>query len=245
MTKIKLMYDVVKVLRVKEIFKGTLKVEVRKDRVKVFSLDKEFEKNTITGQVKAMINTEVDYEGNKVKHQSSTEFNMEGCKVKHHGFIKHMHGNRKHSDMKCCGVKDRLSKMAFMLSVLNNMTVIEQEDKGVELAININEIPEDLKNAIKEKMNYKANHKMHHEMNQHQKGHHHCMKDFCLSEDANADIKIRINKNSEIENITLSVSGNQKNKINASDELNGSNKLNQTNNETHAIDLEAELNLLW
>ena len=114
MNKIKLMYDVVKTLKEKEVLKGSVKAEARKNEVKVFRLEKEFEKNTLSGQVKSKISTELDYEGKTVKHESSTEFNLQDCcREKHHGFIRSMHGQHRHQDYngKCCGIKGKLSKI--------------------------------------------------------------------------------------------------------------------------------------
>ncbi|SHK04999.1 hypothetical protein SAMN02745975_03527 [Geosporobacter subterraneus DSM 17957] len=222
MNKIKLMYDVVKTLKQKEVFKGTLKAEVRKDRTEVFSLEKDFEKDTVSGQGKSKIVTVLDYEGKKVRHESSTEFNLQDCYGgKHHDFIKGMHKYH-HGEAKCCGFKGKLSKLAFLLNVLNDMEVQELDDKGVMLTIHIDEIPEDLKNAIKEKMNHKR---------EHYRGEHEacCMKDFCFMEEINLSIKIQINKNNEINKVILSANGKQ---------------MNETE-EGKEVSLDASLNLVW
>lgn len=223
MNKIKLMYDVVKTLKEKEVFKGTLKAEARKDQVKVFSLEKEFEKNSLSGQVKSKISTEIDYEGKKVKHESSTELNMQNCcEGSHHGFMKHIHEQHQLHGRKCCSVKGKLSKIAFVLNTLNNMEVDEQEDKGVALSININEIPQELKDMIQQKMQHKG-------LQEERESHCCCMEEFCQTEDINIDIKVQINKNNEIEEVLLVVSGKQK----------------KESDEIHDIHLEAALNLTW
>ena len=105
----------------------------------------------IRGQGKSKIVTVLDYEGKKVRHESSTEFNLQDCYGgKHHDFIKGMHKYQyHHGEAKCCGFKGKLSKLAFLLNVLNDMEVQELDDKGVMLTIHIDEIPEELKNAIK------------------------------------------------------------------------------------------------
>jgi hypothetical protein len=223
MNKIKLMYDVVRTLKEKEVFKGILKAEARKDQVKVFHLEKEFEKNALSGQVKSKISTELDYEGKKVKHESSTEFNMQNCcEGSHHDFMKHMHEQHQLRHGKCCGIKGKLSKIAFVLNTLNNMKVDEQGDKGTILSISINEIPQDLKDMIQEKMNHKG-------VQGERENHCCCMEEFCSTEDINMDIKAQINKNNEIEKVLLVVSGKQK----------------KESNEICDINFEAELNLIW
>ncbi|AOT70725.1 hypothetical protein [Geosporobacter ferrireducens] len=223
MNKIKLMYDVVKTLKEKQVFKGTLKAEAKKDQVKVFSLIKDFEKNTVSGQVKSKISTMLDYEGKSIKHESSTEFNLQDCcDSKHHDFMRKMHGHHRHEGMKCCGVKSKLSKLAFILNVLNNMQVEELEDKGVLLSVHIDEVPEELKNVLQEKIQHKEE----------QHGSEQqccCMKDFCFTEDINVFIKIQINKDSELEKAVVIVGGKQKNE----------------SGEQKDINIEAELNLIW
>lgn len=225
MNKIKLMYDVVKTLKEKEVFKGTLKADASKDQVKVFRLEKEFEKNTLSGQVKSKISTELDYEGKKVKHESNTEFNLQDCcggEGSHHGFMKHIHEHPHLHNRKCCGVKGKLSKIAFVLNTLNNMKVEEQEDKRVILSISINEIPEELKDIIQEKMQHKGN-------QEEKVPHGCCMEACCLTEDINIDIQAQINKNNELEKVQVAVRGKQK----------------KESSEIHDINLEAELNLTW
>ncbi|MFZ5967744.1 MAG: hypothetical protein ACOYVK_11310 [Bacillota bacterium] len=222
MNKIKLLYDVVKTMKEKDVFIGDVKAEVRKDNAKVFGLEKEFEKNTANGQVKVKLHTEVDHDGKKVKHESSTEFNMQDCcGPKHHGFMKYMHHH--HHGEKCCGGKGKLAKAAFLLKVLNDMKVEEQGDEGTLLSIHINEIPEDLKKTIHEKMEYK------HKMMKDQEQSCCCIKELCTVENVDVNITIQINKNSEVEKVRASVNG----------------KLKDESNEIHEIDLDAELNLTW
>jgi len=150
MSKIKLLYDVIMTMKDKESCSGNLKVVCSKDQVKIFGLDREFEKNMADGKTKAKINLEVDCEGKKVKHESSTEF--DGCCSPgsgHHGLMRHMiaHFHGRHSDQggleawgdtkTCCGFKGKLSKLACMLSVLNSLYLLFKmaDIKGIVLFI--------------------------------------------------------------------------------------------------------------
>lgn len=223
MNKIKLMYDVVKTLREKDSFTGNLNAEATKDEVKIFNLVKVFEKNTVSGEMKCKINTELNYEGKVVKHESSTEFNMQDCcKGRHHSFMKNMHQHHSFDGSKCCNIKDRLSMLGFLLNTFNNMKVEEKGDQGVILSININEIPEDMKKIIKDKTEHCIS-------QQKEEQQCCCMTELCLLEDINIDIRITVNSNSEVEKLELLVSGKQKDE----------------SKEVHNLNLEGELSLEW
>jgi len=104
MNKIKLLYDVVKTMKEKEVFEGRLNVEGKKDEISVLSLVNKFAANHQSGDVKADISLEVDCQGNKVKHESSLEFNKKCCPGHLHHQFKHDasdHGS-------CCGIKSKL-----------------------------------------------------------------------------------------------------------------------------------------
>jgi len=234
MSKIKLLYDVVSTMKDKESCSGNFKVVCSKDQVKIFGLDKEFEKNMADGQTKAKISLEVDCDGKKVKHESSTEFG--GCgSHSHHGLFgrmigRHCHGPHPDYDQigdggeneRCCGFKEKLSRMACMLSLLNSLKVKEQEDKSAVLSLDFDEIPGEVKKVFHEKMLQK---KMFHEKHEHQ----HFCKEFSSVEILKGELNILINKSKEVEKITLSVEGRQK------DDLNNA----------HDMNLQAELRLAW
>jgi hypothetical protein len=66
LNKIKLMYDVAKAMKEKQIFIGSLEVDAKKDQTGFFALKNEFEKNLVSGQVKVKINTALNHEGEQV-----------------------------------------------------------------------------------------------------------------------------------------------------------------------------------
>lgn len=219
MNKIKLLYDVVKTMRNKENITGVLNVEVQKDQAKVFSLQNDFEKNMLTKQTKAKISTELDLEGKKVKHESNTEFSMQGCCGHgHHGFMKHMHHHHAH---KCGGVKGKLSKLAFVLGLLNSLQTEVQENNTTVISLNINELPEDMKALIREKMI--------HAKECHHQGQHDFMKEFCTMENPDFVLKVIVNGNYEIEKIGIVIVGN----------------LEDEQNIQHELKARAELNFSW
>jgi len=212
MNKIKLLYDVVKTMKEKEVFNGTLRLEGKKNLIKVFSFVNEFEKNTLNGQTKAKISTELDFEGKKVKHESSTEFNKGNCHDHmFHGLKRLIHDHHNHNDRKCGGIKEKLSKLAFVLDTMNNMKIDEQADKTLVLSLNISELPENMKKIMHERINNKM-------MSNHHG--HHCMKEIFTMENSNIELNIWINKNNEVEKIVVTVNGKQKDELADLQEIN-------------------------
>lgn len=53
MNKIKVLYDVFKTMKEKEVFKGSVKLEATKGDVKVLSFSNEFETDTKSGETKS------------------------------------------------------------------------------------------------------------------------------------------------------------------------------------------------
>jgi hypothetical protein len=234
MSKIKLLYDAVMAIKDKDSCSGNLKVEGSRNGVKIFGLNNDFEKNMGEGRTKAKISLEIDCEGKKVKHESSTEFDCpDGQDARRHDFLRRMmfhHGRGYHPNhgqmdgchvSRCGGFKAKLNRLAFMLSVLNNLKIDERDDKSTVLALDFNEIPGELKKNIHEKL---LQHKMGHEHGRE------CMfKEFSGMEVSNGGVNIFINKNKEVEKIILTVTGSQQ------DEL----------NQPRHLDLQAELRLDW
>jgi hypothetical protein len=235
MNKIKLLYDMVTTMKEKELLKGTLKVEGSREKVKVFGFDNEFEKNLADGRTKAKVCLELDCEGKKVKHESSTEFELPDFQGhRRHGLMGHMrfhhchghhHNNTQAGDcgvMKCGGFKEKLSKMAFVLNMLNRMKVEESENKGTILSLDFDGTSGDMQGFIREKLQ------------QHKKMHNNddfqcAFGEFSGMEISDIKLNVTINKNSEVEKVIFTVDGKQK------DEINGQRSLN----------LQAELSLLW
>lgn len=228
MSKLKLMYDVVSTMKDKEAISGALKVEGKKDQTKIASFVNEFTKDLSNGETKVKISTDLDYDGKKVKHESQTEFTIQGCHGKmHHGFMKHMHHHNhhghhcgeNHDDLKCGGIKGKLTMLAFVLNIFNQIKVEENEDKSVLLSLNLNEIPDEMKKVFQERFSQRT-------MPEHQH-HHSFMKEFFTLKEAKIEFNIWINKAREVEKIVVTVDGEQ------IDEL----------NENHDLSLKAELSL--
>ena len=231
MNKIQLMLDVVKTMKEKESFQGTLKAVGTKDQVKVFGVDNEFARNTVTGATKVKINTEFDDNGNYVKHESNTEFNLKDFHPQMHpGFHRQMqmrcqaggpgafpfHG---HPGMHGGGLKGGLSRIGFLLHVLNNIKLEEKPDQSYVLSLSLNELPEDIKQMMHERMNQE-------EFRQHfEHGAHRFIKDLHSVENPALMVKVDISKKYEVEKIGLEFSGQRKDENNAEQVLNAKAEL--------------------
>ena len=201
MNKIKLLYDVFKTMKEKESFNVNIKLDAVKGETKVLSFSNEFSTNTTTGESKAKINSEFNCDGKKVKHESSTEFNMKDCK--HHKFHHHMG----HHGMGCCehgGIKAKLSKITFILNVLNNLKAEEKDGISI-LSLNLKDIINEIKDQHKDLAEHHKNFHIQ-EMGEY---HKHCdfIKKLLCCENSDAELNIYINRNNEVEKIEVSAKG--------------------------------------
>ncbi|OAA91066.1 hypothetical protein [Clostridium ljungdahlii] len=213
MNKIKLLYDVFKTVQEKEEFNVKIKLDAAKGETKVLSLSKEFSTNTTTGECKAKINSEFDCDGKKAKHESNTEFNMKDCG--HHRFHHHIGkmGHMDHHNMGCCehrDIKGKLSKITFILNMLNNLKVEEKDEISI-LSLNLKDIISEIRNHHKD---LGETHKNFHFEGMDEQ--HKCcdfMKELLRSENSNADLNVYVNKNNEVEKIEVTAKG--ENSLNA------------------------------
>jgi len=183
-------------------------VQVNKGDAPIFSLRNEFEKNLLTGQTKAKINTALDYEGKTVKHESNTEFTIpHSGKCRHHEFIKHLH---QAPAGRCQGLKGNLARLAFALSILTALQIEEQADKTIVLSLNAADLPEDSKVLLREKMSQAG--ECHHHG-------HSFVKDFCMTDNLDFVLGIFINKKYEAEKIVLTLVGSHKDEQNTPHDL--------------------------
>jgi len=211
MNKIKVLYDVFKTLKGKEIFNGVVKVEAVKEETKIISFANEFSRNNVTGETKVKINSELDIDGNKAKCDSNAEFIMKECHK--HGFhgTHHMKGHEHNFNHE--GVKNKLNKITFMLNILNNLNAEEKDDKSI-LTIDLKDILKEMKDMRAEfhkdlsKEEIDELHKKFHEGKHdgHHK-HHKFIKELLSSEYEDAVLNIIVNKNSEVEKIKITANG--------------------------------------
>ena len=210
MNKIKVLYDVVKTMKEKEIINGVINFQVTKNEINVVSFNNEFHKDNISGDVKAKISKEINTDGKKIRQQTEVEFNTKNCH--HHKFLHGMHGMHKHNH-EHLDMKVKLSKAAFILNILNNLEADNKEDKIVlslnlkevikeckelktEFQKNLNDIPMDKSNGTCPTENMKGPH-----------NHHEFFKQFLCEEYKDAVLNVIINKNNEVEKIKILANG--------------------------------------
>jgi hypothetical protein len=226
MNKLKLLYDVVKTMKGKELFQGTIQVEGMKDEDQFFSLTNEFAKNLLTNETKAKIRTQVDHEGTKVRHESEIECNgRNGHERMCHGFRGPWQHHHDSSPKHQIGFKQKLTKLSFVLHVLNQLKVIEQEDKSLLLTFDTNEIPDDIQQVLQERM---SRHQVQHE--QFVQHHPHCfIKELVSMQNPMIGLAIRINQNNEVEKIKLTADGQRE----------------SSDQKLTVLNFKAELDLTW
>lgn len=221
MNKVKLMYDIVKTMKEKDVFQGQMKIEVNKSSVSVFSMNNEFYKNCISGESKIKLSTEGLHDGKKVKHQSETELTGDCCE-KHQSFFRHIHHMHYEKSVngefgKQCGIKWKLNKIAFILGIFHNLKVSESEN-GYVISLAKDDMHEEIKKCLHEKLSEKMMEK-----------HHPCCSQLEGMELTDINLNITISKKSEVENIQLNVNG----------------KCSCNGLEEQNIDISVNISLLW
>ncbi|WP_312198820.1 hypothetical protein [Anaerospora hongkongensis] len=169
MNKIKVLYDVVKAIRTKEEISGLLTADIQKDQISIFTIKNQFEKNFVTGQTKAQINTQVDYEGKTVRHDSDTEFSMPSGRGFHHGHhgMAHRHhfgamAAMLHHGGRCGQMGGRFAKLAFVFGLLNSLEVKETQDNTLVLSLDSANLPDDAKELLCERISHSGGHHSRH-----------------------------------------------------------------------------------
>lgn len=166
MNKIKLLYDVIQKMKENEDLQGQIRVVVEKDGQEYLNLFKRMERCTV----------------NKERGQDHEvpSFNKCGFMAGHH--------------LKCGGVKANLSRISFLLYLLNILEAKEENGKRyLLLSINKNQLPEELAQKIKEHC---------------AEGHEqHCRMNINSIEDADVRIEIEINQDNSLEKALLKAEG--------------------------------------
>ena len=205
MSRIKVLYDVFKTMKDKEVFNGDVTIEAILNEKKAFNLFNEFSTNKETATTKAKISTEVDYEDNKFKHESTTEFNMKNH-FHHGGHGMFMHGNP-HGSSNHGNMKNKLSHVTFMLGVLNKIK-LEEDDHKTLLSLDLKEILTEVK-----EMHSELHDKACEEMKENKSHHHAIAKELMDMEASDATLKVWINKSNEVEKIEILANGNKNLKL--------------------------------
>jgi hypothetical protein len=102
---------------------------------------------------------------------------------------------------RCGGIKAKLNKLAFALNLLQRIEVAEQANKTTLITLELPELPEEIKTLIQEKMKRTGS--------DHQHGHCCFAKELCSLEKGNFSSAMTVNKDYQIEKITITFDGVQ------------------------------------
>ena len=149
MNKLKLLYDVARTMKTQEKLGGLLLVNVRKDREEVFTLRNAFEKDE-AGKGKASVSSELHLDGKHVTRESSTEFSL-GDHCHGPGFMRRLF-HRQHREGGCGGIKGMFSRLSVALGILSSIQVEELENGGANLSLNLSDLPEEMRETLREKL---------------------------------------------------------------------------------------------
>ncbi len=150
MDKIKLMDHVVKTMKEKKGFQGTLKAEAKRDQTTIFHIDREFAKNGETGVAKVKSEAELNFDGKTVKRESNTEINLKDFDETQQPAL--MRLIRWRQGMRFGGFKEGLNKLGFFLNLLNSAHLEEREDHSYNLSLSLDGFPEEIREIIQERM---------------------------------------------------------------------------------------------
>lgn len=227
MNKIKFLYELANTMRNKEVIKGSFQAEGKKDGKIIGNFENEFEKNIKTGYVKAKVKAAFECEGNKI----SNEFNIDAQLDDLHKKCMHKHpmrhGHHQGNHHMCCGLKGKLTHVTYLFGLLNSLKLDEKEDQSVQLTLNLQDLPEDMKQTL---MTHCTRHLSAAEGDVPGMAceHHKIMKAFLITEAPEVELNIWVNKNREVEKLTILVEGQNKNEA----------------GEAHVINLSVEAKLV-
>ncbi len=195
MNKIRILYDVMNTIKAKKNVKGVLQVQVEKDQAAILSLQNEFEKNLLSGEMKTKVTASLDYEGRIKGHHREDAASCSPERM-HHDWPHHMHHFPSHHRR---GLKDGLAKWTFALSLLSSLQFEERAGKITVISLRANDLPEDMRKLFSERIAH---------------GRHHCqghslLKEFCSMEHPDVTLSIFINPNYEIEKVAVTAAGTQ------------------------------------
>jgi hypothetical protein len=222
MNKLQLMYDVIKTMKEKNGFQGTLKAEGSKDQVKIFNVDREFAKNAASGAVIVKTAARFDYEGKTLKRESNTELNLKDFdETKHPGLMRLM---RWRHGMHFDGLQGGLNRFSLLLHLLNSMNLEEKEDQSYVLSLNQDGVPQELREIMDDKLNsqklgsYFENSPL-----------QELIEKIHSIKEPRFKLNLVINKNHEVEKMVREFSG----------------KLKDENNAEHQWNIKTELSMAW
>lgn len=186
MNKAKLLYDVITTLRGKENLRGTLEAKLEKGQTVVFSVRNDFEKQLGGGKTKLKMTTEMECEGHPggARHGCRGRFEQNEAWGRHH----HFHGEFHE------GIKGKLDRIAFMISVFQALQVETREGQETVLSLNTRDLPEDIRCLVQDKIRHRG------------LGHHHrggFLQEFSQAGPVDVQITVLVNDKAEVKQASI------------------------------------------
>ncbi len=159
MSKLNVLYNVIRTMKEQTVFEGQADVELKYDKDVLGTVNGTFLKDKENGRCEKSVKVQMGTEEYKFEHEGKMKFEGKGCAEGHgHGFMFHGKGHGNHGN---CGhgPKGKMGHFMMMLKVLDKMQATDLEDGRKLLSIQFegDEIPKECLGMIHHKM------KMHHE----------------------------------------------------------------------------------
>lgn len=206
MNKIKLLYDIAVTMKKSGKIAGTLTARVRKDQEEVFALRNEFEK-TDTGKGKTVVSAEFNHDGRHVTRESTTEFDLPGCCGHGGGTMRRFFHGRSDRE-RCGGIKGFFGRLSLAFGVLNSIEAEERENGMARLTLNLDALPEEMRECLLERLRHKAEHCC-----------DHGFLTECQVEGLHGQLNVDVDKERKIEKITLGLDGSTRDAENGLHEI--------------------------
>lgn len=192
MNKIKVLYDIVKAMQAKEVWRGVMNVQVLDGEERLWDMTNEFLRNSATGLHRAKVKTELAWGGKNLSHESTTEFRkVLDCRSPHCYHHRHVHGKRIWEG------ESKLHFLGLLLKTLNDMTITEDNNGCKMLTVEVTEFPSEMK-AKWCKM-------LEHTEQEHK--HHRFLTEYLPLSDVALSLKLSVNKDNEVENVLVTLVG--------------------------------------
>jgi len=209
MSKLNVLYNVMKTMKETEVIEGKANVEAIFDDLTIGTFEAEFKKDKLNGNCEKKVKAQIGTEEFKFEHEGKMKVSGNMCKEGH--------GHHHHFEKCCNGAKNKMDKMMMLIKVLDKMELQELENgrKVLGLTFEGDDIPKEVIHMLHKKM------EKHHEGHGHCCGHHEKFKamfENCPCKDINketirpekVEIQVFISKEFKVESKSAHIKLNAK-----------------------------------
>lgn len=137
MSKLNVLYNVMKTMKETEVIKGKGNVEAMFNELTIGTIEAEFKKDKLGGSCEKKVKAQIGTEEFKFEHEGNMKVSGKMCKEGH--------GHHHHLEKCCNGAKNKMDKMLMLIKVLDKLELQELENgrKVLEITFEGNEIPKE------------------------------------------------------------------------------------------------------